>query len=100
MLVGVPFVVGLANGGVVCGRRGVTCSITLAGRCIRGCLLASTSSRICKSCCKKLVSRSTSAGTTLAPFKCGGAAAAVDIMAGRRFALRQLQGRVQYQSPK
>jgi hypothetical protein len=76
---GVPLVVGLL--GAVCGRRGATCSITLGGSCIRGCLLASTSSRIFKICWRKSASRSTSAETALVPFRYGDGAAAVDIEA-------------------
>lgn len=73
---GVPLVVGLAKAGW--GRRGATCSITLAGRCIRGCLLAKTSSRICRIFWRKSASRSTSADTALVPFKCDDGAVAVD----------------------
>lgn len=73
---GVPLIVGLAK--AAWGRRGATCSITLAGRCIRGCLLAKTSSRICRIFWRKSASRSTSADTALAPFKCDDGAVAVD----------------------
>lgn len=76
----VPLVEGLPK--AAWGRRGATCSITLAGRCIRGCLLASTSSRICRIFWRKSASRSTSADTALPPFRCSdGAAAAEDIEA-------------------
>jgi hypothetical protein len=73
---GVPLVVGLPK--AAWGRRGATCSITLGGRCIRGCLLAKTSSRICRIFWRKSASRSTSADTALAPFRCGDGAVAVD----------------------
>src|SRR5690242_2533151 len=73
-----PLVEGLL-GGVVCGGRGATCSITLGGRWIRGCLQENTSSRICKICFKKSTSRRASADTTLAPLTCGSAVATVDI---------------------
>lgn len=66
-------------GGVVCGGRGATCSITLGGRWIRGCLLANTSSRICKICFKKSTSRRTSPDTTPVPLTCGSEDAIVAI---------------------
>lgn len=96
---GNPLVEGLL-GGVVCDGRGATCSITLGGRWIRGCLLANTSSRICRICFKKSTSRRISADTTPVPLRCGSVDAIVAICAaGRRLALRQATAHSQSSVP-
>ena len=73
---GVPLVVGLAAG-AVCGGRGATCSSTLGGRRMRGCLPSKTSSRMDSSFARNAASRRSSTGTTPVPFASGAALVAM-----------------------